>query len=66
MLVWMVSMSVKSRELLDHATMEEVVMDDDYYIEVAIAYLGLAIRDNSRSEKIEIGKAIDNGTWEEE
>ena len=41
-------------------------MDDDYYIEVAIAYLGLAIRDNSRSEKIEIGKAIDNGTWEEE
>jgi hypothetical protein len=57
---------MKTGRVVDHATMEEVVMDDDYYIEVAIAYLGLAIRDNSRSEKIEIGKAIDNGTWEEE
>jgi hypothetical protein len=38
---------------------------DEYYIQLALEYLGSAIRDNSRGEKIEIGKAIENGTWED-
>lgn len=39
---------------------------DQYYINLADNHLGNAIRDNSRREKIEIGKAIDNGTWDTE
>lgn len=38
---------------------------DDYYIQLAIDYLGTAIRDNTRNQKIIIGKMIDNGTWDE-
>ena len=41
-------------------------MTDEQYIQLANDYLGMAIRDNSRKEKIEIGKAINNGTWDTE
>lgn len=40
--------------------------DDTYYINLADNHLGNAIRDNSKAEKIAIGKEIDNGTWDEE
>jgi len=39
---------------------------EEIYIQIAIDHLGSAIRDNSRKEKIEIGMAIENGTWEPE
>lgn len=35
-----------------------------YYIKQAYAYLGCAIRDNSKEEKIHLGKKIDKGTME--
>jgi len=41
-------------------------MTDEQYIQLAIDYLGMAIRDNSKKEKVKIGKAINNGTWNEE
>lgn len=41
-------------------------LDDNYYINLAVDYLGNAIRDNTKKEKIEIGKSIENGTFFEE
>lgn len=38
-----------------------IVMADQDYIQIAIDYHGMAVRDNSRAELIAIGKAIDNG-----
>lgn len=38
-------------------------LSDNYYINLAIDYLGNAIRDNTKKEKIEIGKSIENGTF---
>lgn len=40
--------------------------EDEYYLKQAYDYLGSAIRDNSRNEKILIGKSIDNGTFDQE
>jgi hypothetical protein len=39
---------------------------DEDFIQIAIDYLGTAIRDNSRSEKISIGKKIHLGEWDED
>lgn len=38
---------------------------DNYYIQLAIDYLGSSIRDNTRDEKIAIGKMIEDGTWDD-
>jgi hypothetical protein len=44
--------------------LRENTLTDDDYIKIAYDHLGSAIRDNSREEKIEMGKKIENGTWE--
>jgi hypothetical protein len=41
-------------------------MEDEDYVQLAIDYLGTAIRDNSKEEKIQIGKLINEGLWEGE
>lgn len=38
-------------------------LNDDYYVNLAKDYLGNAIRDNTKKEKIEIGKSIEDGTF---
>jgi hypothetical protein len=48
------------------ATIKENALTDDEYIRIAYDHLGSAIRDNTREEKIEMGKKIENGTWETE
>lgn len=35
--------------------------EDSYFIKQAYSYLGSAIRDNTREEKISIGKDVDKG-----
>lgn len=46
---------VKRSELWPHE-------HDEYYVTLANDQYGSEIRDNTREEKIEIGKAIENGT----
>ena len=45
--------------------MEDSVTNEEY-IQLAIDYLGTAIRDNSKEEKIGIGKLIHEGKWDSE
>lgn len=40
--------------------------EDEYYIKQAWDHLGSAIRDNTRDQRIFMGKKIDNGTWDNE
>lgn len=44
---------------------DQMQVRDDAYVKIAQDHLGAACRDNSRSELIDIGKRIDNGTWDE-
>jgi len=39
---------------------------DEDFIQIALDYLGAAIRDNSREDKIAFGKMIHTGDWDEE
>lgn len=45
------------REESTHATLQDA--KDTYFTQIAWDYLGSAIRDNSRAEKIALGKAIE-------
>lgn len=40
-------------------------LSDEYYIQQAVDYYGAAIRDNTREQKIAIGKEIEEGTHKE-
>lgn len=40
-------------------------LSDEYYIQQAVDYYGAAIRDNTREQKIAIGKEIEEGTLKE-
>ena len=42
------------------------IKNDEYYYQLAIDYFGMDIRDNTRDQKIAIGKAVDNGTLDTE